>query len=105
MYNYMLMRITKLIFFILCFTGIQSIAQEPAVTRLDKSRISFSDLDDKIQALMKAANVQGMAITIFNNKKAIYKKHLVNSNAGQPAKKKSWPVFSFNMRFRVPCGP
>ena len=74
MHNYKLMCITKLIVFILCFTGIQSIAQQAAVTRLDKSRISFSDLDKKIQALMKAANVQGMAITIFNNKKTIYKK-------------------------------
>ena len=74
MHNYKLMCITKLIVLILCFTGIQSIAQQAAVTRLDKSRISFSDLDKKIQALMKAANVQGMAITIFNNKKTIYKK-------------------------------
>jgi CubicO group peptidase (beta-lactamase class C family) len=44
------------------------------VTKLDKSKISVTALDSKIQALMKAANVQGIAVTIFNNNEPVYKK-------------------------------
>lgn len=45
-----------------------------SVTRLDRSKISFTNLDNKIRLLMKEANVQGLAITVFNNKEAVYKK-------------------------------
>jgi serine-type D-Ala-D-Ala carboxypeptidase/endopeptidase len=68
------MSISKSILFILFFTGIQSLAQEKTVTRLDNSKISFAELDHKIQTLMNAANVQGLAITIFNSREAVYKK-------------------------------
>ena len=68
------MSIRKSIFFIVCFAWIQSVAQQPTVARLDNSKISFAALDDKIQTLMNAANVQGLAITIFNKNKPVYKK-------------------------------
>jgi D-alanyl-D-alanine-carboxypeptidase/D-alanyl-D-alanine-endopeptidase len=68
------MSVYKSILFILFFTGLQSLAQEKSVIRLDNSKISFAELDNKIQTLMNAASVQGLAITIFNNKEAVYKK-------------------------------
>jgi serine-type D-Ala-D-Ala carboxypeptidase/endopeptidase len=50
------------------------IAQSQSVTKLDKTKISFDLLDKRIQSLMKLANVQGMAVTVFNNNEPIYKK-------------------------------
>lgn len=44
------------------------------IVRLDKSEITAIDLDHKIDKLMKAANVQGLAVTVFNNNKPVYKK-------------------------------
>jgi D-alanyl-D-alanine-carboxypeptidase/D-alanyl-D-alanine-endopeptidase len=44
------------------------------ITRLDKTRITPAELDKKISSLMQAANVQGLAITIFNNNQPVYKK-------------------------------
>ena len=44
------------------------------ITRLDKSKISASALDSKIKYLMKAANVHGLAVSIFNKNEVIYKK-------------------------------
>jgi D-alanyl-D-alanine-carboxypeptidase/D-alanyl-D-alanine-endopeptidase len=58
----------------ICFWGLNFIANAQTITKLDKSKISFVSLDKKIQSLMKAANVQGLAITIFNNNGPVYKK-------------------------------
>ena len=44
------------------------------ITRLDGSTISSAELDNKIQNLMHDGDVQGLAITVFNNDKAVYKK-------------------------------
>ena len=44
------------------------------ITRLDDSKISFAGLDNKIQQLMKDGNVHGLAISVFNNNKPVYKK-------------------------------
>ena len=66
--------VNKSLLFLLFFTGLQSLAQEKTVIRLDNSKISFAELDNKIQTLMNAADVQGLAITIFNNRTAVYKK-------------------------------
>jgi serine-type D-Ala-D-Ala carboxypeptidase/endopeptidase len=44
------------------------------ITRLDKSNIKAGDLDAKINALVKAANVHGIAISIFNKNKPVYTK-------------------------------
>src|SRR5580765_2818661 len=44
------------------------------VTRLDDSKISPGELDSKVQQLMKDGNVHGLAITVFNKNKPVYKK-------------------------------
>jgi len=44
------------------------------ITRLDNSRISASDLDKKIEDLISKANVQGIAVSVFNNNQPVYSK-------------------------------
>jgi CubicO group peptidase (beta-lactamase class C family) len=44
------------------------------INRLDHSTIPVSALDEKINYLMKAANVHGLAIAVFNDNKTVYKK-------------------------------
>ncbi|MDO9258132.1 MAG: serine hydrolase domain-containing protein [Bacteroidales bacterium] len=51
------------------------------IIKLDKTEISEADLDAKIVALMKAANVQGLAVTVFNNKEPVYQKTFGYKNA------------------------
>jgi D-alanyl-D-alanine-carboxypeptidase/D-alanyl-D-alanine-endopeptidase len=48
-----------------------------SVTRLDRTSISFVSLDEKIKALMNAANVHGLAVSIFNNNQPVYKRTFV----------------------------
>ena len=68
------MLIKRIFFVFFCFIGLGFIAQGQTITKLDKSKISFASLDRKIQALMKAANVQGLAVTVFNNHEPVYNK-------------------------------
>ena len=74
--------------FTFCLIGITFISHAQTITRLDKSKISSAELDKKIQALMSAANVQGMAITIFNNNEPVYEKTFgyKNLNTKEPIK-------------------
>ena len=65
---------TRVFIILYTLTAIYFNSLAQSVTRLDKSKISFVALDAKISALMKEANVQGMAVTIFNNNEAVYKK-------------------------------
>jgi len=51
------------------------------IIKLDKTEISQADLDVKIVALMKAANVQGLAVAVFNNKEPVYQKTFGYKNA------------------------
>lgn len=44
------------------------------ITRIDSSIISVSELDNRIQALMDAAEVTGLAISILNDNQIIYRK-------------------------------
>jgi CubicO group peptidase (beta-lactamase class C family) len=53
---------------------IPAISFSQTTTRLDNSKIRSTELDTKIQQLMKDGNVHGLAITIFNNNKPVYKK-------------------------------
>jgi len=53
---------------------IPAISFSQKITRLDESKISSVELDKKIQQLMKDGNVQGLAITVFNKSKPVYKK-------------------------------
>ena len=48
--------------------------QAQFIQKLDEGKISFTELDNKIQELMKAANVHGLAVSVFNNNQTVYKK-------------------------------
>ncbi|MEO6932341.1 MAG: serine hydrolase domain-containing protein, partial [Chitinophagaceae bacterium] len=48
--------------------------QAQTIIRLDKSTISPASLDTEIEALMTKANVQGLAIAVFNKNKPVFKK-------------------------------
>lgn len=61
-----------IIWFILFSVSVCGNAQ--LITRLDNTAISSAALDEKIHNLIKAANVHGIAISIFNNNKTVYKK-------------------------------
>jgi CubicO group peptidase (beta-lactamase class C family) len=63
----------KKIFF-LFFIGLHFTGSAQSISRLDKTNISFASLDKKIESLMKAGQVHGLAITIFNNNEPVYKK-------------------------------
>lgn len=64
----------KIFLILLCFICLNIPVGAQSVTKLDKSKISFVSLDEKINALTKAANVHGLAVTIFNNNQPVYKK-------------------------------
>src|SRR5688572_15730518 len=53
-----------------------------SIVRLDNSRITGQQLDDKIRQLMKDASVEGMAISVFNNNKPVYHKAFGYKNSG-----------------------
>jgi CubicO group peptidase (beta-lactamase class C family) len=54
--------------------GLHFISGAQSVTRLDNTKISFASLDKKVESLMRAGQVHGLAITVFNNNEPIYKK-------------------------------
>ena len=43
------------------------------ITRLDGSTIDEAVLTERIEALTRAANVQGLTVTIFNDAEKVYK--------------------------------
>ena len=55
-----------LIFFNLLF------GQAQQITRLDGSKISISEIDQKVTQLMDTANIQGLCLAILNNKKTVF---------------------------------
>lgn len=67
------MHCKKLFTLFLCLVA-GVIVNGQSITKLDKSTISVASLDKKIQSLVKAANVQGLAVTVFNNNEPVYKK-------------------------------
>jgi CubicO group peptidase (beta-lactamase class C family) len=64
---------TRSLFIIFCFFASLK-AHGQTIIKLDKSKMSAASLDNKIESLMKAANVQGLAVAIFNKNEAVYKK-------------------------------
>lgn len=60
--------------YLLMMALIPAIGFTQKITRLDNSKISSADLDNKVQQLMKDGNVAGLAITVFNKNKPVYKK-------------------------------
>jgi serine-type D-Ala-D-Ala carboxypeptidase/endopeptidase len=51
------------------------------IVRLDKTKISATDLDAKITTLMEAAHVHGLAVAVFNANEPVYKKTFGYKNA------------------------
>ncbi|HEX2535747.1 MAG TPA: serine hydrolase domain-containing protein, partial [Chitinophagaceae bacterium] len=52
--------------------GLSPLIHGQSVTRLDGSTLSFKDLDRKIEQLAQAAQVHGMAVSIFNQREPVY---------------------------------
>ena len=97
--------LTKKIFIlVICCHGLVFTTKGQAIIKLDKSKISFVALDNKIESLMKAGNVQGLAIAIFNNNESVYKKTFgyksvdikapINTNSNIYGASLSKPVFA-----------
>lgn len=74
LFQHSLMDTKKILFlsFYLLALGVTGGAQ--SIIKLDKSQITAESLDNKIRYLMKEAYVPGLAISIFNNNKPVYKK-------------------------------
>ena len=71
----------KYLFVFVYLIGIYSLLTAQTITRLDKSKIASAALDKEINRLMKAGNVHGLAISIFNNNEVVYKKTFGYKNA------------------------
>ncbi|OYU96493.1 MAG: serine hydrolase [Bacteroidetes bacterium B1(2017)] len=54
------------------FLLVPTITLGQTIRRLDKTEISATDLTTKIECLIKAAKVQGLAIAVFNKNKPVY---------------------------------
>jgi serine-type D-Ala-D-Ala carboxypeptidase/endopeptidase len=67
----MVKNLLLLFFFLLQF---KSIVFGQSIKRLDNTKISFAEADNKIKTLMNAANVTGLAIAVFNDNEPVYKK-------------------------------
>jgi CubicO group peptidase (beta-lactamase class C family) len=65
---------TKVFAFSLAMLACSRIIIAQTITRLDNGKVSATDLDRRIEHLMKEAKVHGLAITVFNNNKPVYKK-------------------------------
>jgi serine-type D-Ala-D-Ala carboxypeptidase/endopeptidase len=64
-------KISLFSFFLIYLAGI-CLGQQ--IVKLDNKKISIASLEAKIESLMKAADVHGLAIAIFNNSEPVYKK-------------------------------
>src|SRR4030095_12482493 len=53
---------------------IPTVSFSQGITRLDGSKINLLELDRKVQQLMKDGKVHGLAITVFNHNRPLYKK-------------------------------
>lgn len=51
------------------------------IIKLNKEKISVSNLDAKIESLIKAAHVTGLGVVVFNDNKVVYKKTFGYKNA------------------------
>ncbi|OKL38556.1 serine hydrolase domain-containing protein [Pontibacter flavimaris] len=60
--------------YLLLFTILYFPTHAQTITKLDGSNITAAALDQKIQQLMQAAQVQGLAVTVFNQNQPVYKK-------------------------------
>src|SRR5580698_2901106 len=63
-----------LLVYLFSITALPLIAQQSPIHRLDGSTITPAEIDATVTRLMKAAEVPGVGIAIFNNKKIAYLK-------------------------------
>ncbi|MCV9926244.1 beta-lactamase family protein [Flavobacterium sp. LS1R49] len=75
------MKIKNYYFILFLLFHFSSVCFGQDIVRLDKKKISAASLDAKIKSLMKSANVEGIAIAVFNNNKPVYKKTFGYKNA------------------------
>jgi CubicO group peptidase (beta-lactamase class C family) len=68
------MFIKKLFLIFFCFTGLNTIVQGQHIIKLDKSKISFDSLNNKIKSLMTDARLAGLCISVFNDNKPVFTK-------------------------------
>jgi CubicO group peptidase (beta-lactamase class C family)/uncharacterized Tic20 family protein len=64
---------TAVLIILMCFTSCND-SNNQNIIRLDGTKISNDSLTNKINLLMKNANVQGMAVSVFNANKVMYQK-------------------------------
>ncbi len=65
----------RALFYLLLFPVLLlSVSTAQQITRLDKSTLTGAALNEKVQSLLAGARVQGLAISVFNNNKPVYKK-------------------------------
>jgi D-alanyl-D-alanine-carboxypeptidase/D-alanyl-D-alanine-endopeptidase len=62
------------VIFLIAFISVSTVIFSQTIVRLDNSRITAQELDDKVSQLLKDASVTGMAISVFNENKAVYHK-------------------------------
>lgn len=74
-------RYWQLSLFLLCYTLLSINVSAQQIKRIDGSTIKADSLNHYLPELMRQANVQGMAISIFNNNKPVYKKTFGYSRA------------------------
>lgn len=67
--------------FILLLTLNSFVVFSQQITRIDGSRITGQQLDNKVNQLVKDAAVMGIAVSIFNDGKPVYKKAFGYKNA------------------------
>jgi len=68
------MIIKKIFSLFICLAASASITQAQTISRLDNSKITVTELDKKTRSLMQAAQVHGLAVTVFNRNEPVYKK-------------------------------
>jgi hypothetical protein len=62
--------------YLVLLIGFHFVVTAQTVSKLDNTKISFASLDKKIDSLVKAGQVHGLAVAIFNNNEPVYKKNL-----------------------------
>jgi serine-type D-Ala-D-Ala carboxypeptidase/endopeptidase len=64
----------KILLISFCLIHLAFLSKGQYIKKLGNKKISFAELDAKIESLMKEAKVQGLAIAIFNKNEPVYKK-------------------------------
>src|SRR5687767_12637362 len=73
---------TSVLFAAACATHIAR-SSGAAITRLDGTAIDTTTLTQRIEALTRAANVQGLTVTIFNDAKVVYSRAFGAANLAE----------------------